>query len=166
MKSINLLKQDKKSVKLRIARKFFEQVLKEDGIVYNVEKKTITEPMDVCCLLYDELADKESEQFVCLFLDNQHKLIKSEMLFQGTVNKCSVYPREIIKSSLQCNASALIIAHNHPSGELTPSESDRNFTKRVKQACELMEIQLLDHILIGKGNYYSFSEHTELSIIE
>ncbi|GJJ80150.1 UPF0758 protein [Pasteurella canis] len=105
------------------------------------------------------LENKEREIFLVLFLDNQHRLIKQEEMFLGTINTASVYPREIIKSALYCNAAALILAHNHPSGNAEPSMSDKRITQRIQSAAELVEIRVLDHFVIGKGNYYSFAEN-------
>ena len=97
-----------------------------------------------------------------LFLDTQHRLIKQENLFLGTINQAMVYPREIIKEALACNAAALILAHNHPSGVAEPSFSDRSITQKIKQAAELMEIRVLDHFVIGRGCYFSFAEQNLL----
>lgn len=105
------------------------------------------------------LESKEREIFLVLFLDNQHRLIKQEEMFLGTINTASVYPREIIKSALYCNAAALILAHNHPSGNAEPSMSDKRITQRIQSAAELVEIRVLDHFVIGKGSYYSFAEN-------
>lgn len=104
------------------------------------------------------LEQREREIFLVLFLDNQHRLLKSEEMFLGTINSASVHPREIIKSALFCNAAALILAHNHPSGISEPSLSDRQITNDIKQVSELMGIRVLDHVIIGKGNYFSFAE--------
>lgn len=108
--------------------------------------------------LQTTLQHREREVFLVLFLDNQHRLIKQEEMFLGTINTASVYPREIIKTALYCNAAALILAHNHPSGIAEPSSADRMLTKKVKDAAELMEIRVLDHFIIGKGDYCSFAE--------
>lgn len=108
--------------------------------------------------LQTELAMREREIFMVLFLDNQHRLIKQEEMFLGTINTANVYPREIIKTALYCNAAALILAHNHPSGVATPSLADKKMTQKIQQAAELMEIRILDHFIIGKGDYFSFAE--------
>ena len=105
-----------------------------------------------------ELSEEEREHFMVLFLDNQHRLLKKEVVFSGTINCATVHPREIIKSALACNASAMILAHNHPSGVSDPSLADREITKEIQKAAELMEIRVLDHFVIGKGNYFSFAE--------
>jgi len=108
--------------------------------------------------LQAELECREREVFVALFLDNQHRLIRKEEMFLGSINRAFVYPREVLKTALACNATALIIAHNHPSGEPTPSKADVNVTRRIKAACELIDVELLDHFVIGKGAYFSFLE--------
>ncbi|MGQ0286828.1 RadC family protein [Pasteurellaceae bacterium 22721_9_1] len=109
--------------------------------------------------LQTELEDHEREVFLVLFLDNQHRLIKQEEMFLGTINSATIHPREIIKAALYCNAAALILAHNHPSGISEPSNADRQITQKIKQATDLIEIKLLDHFVIGKGCYFSFAEN-------
>ena len=113
-------------------------------------------------LLIEQLHHEEREIFMVLFLDNQHRLIKKERLFLGTINVTNVYPREIIKESLYCNAAALILAHNHPSGIAEPSYSDKLITQKIIEAAELMDIRILDHFIVGKGTCYSFAEHNLL----
>ncbi|MCK3658298.1 hypothetical protein A4G18_06135 [Pasteurellaceae bacterium Pebbles2] len=117
-----------------------------------------TQPDTVRLYLQTEMEHHEREIFMVLFLDNQHRLIKQEEMFLGTINSANVHPREIIKTALYCNAAALILAHNHPSGIAEPSPADKHITQKIKQAAELMEIRLLDHFIIGKGCYFSFTE--------
>lgn len=105
-----------------------------------------------------ELENDEREVFMVLFLDNQHRLLKIEKLFFGTINQTEVHPREIIKVGLKYNAAAIIIAHNHPSGNCNPSTADRELTEKIEMACELFNIRMLDHIIVGKGDYFSFAE--------
>ncbi|QNS15781.1 DNA repair protein RadC [Mannheimia bovis] len=105
-----------------------------------------------------ELEEEEREVFMVLFLDNQNRLIYKEKMFFGTINQTAVHPREIIKRALKYNAAAIIVAHNHPSGSCLPSESDRSLTKKIKMACELVDIRFVDHIIVGKGDYFSFEE--------
>jgi len=100
------------------------------------------------------------EVFACLLLDNQHRVIRFEELFRGTIDGASVYPREVVKIALDHNAAAIIFAHNHPSGIAEPSEADKHITARLKQALGLLDIRVLDHFIIGDGlNAYSFAEH-------
>ena len=104
------------------------------------------------------LHDYEHEVFACIFLDNRHRVIKYSELFQGTINQSVVHPREVVKQSLYYNAAAVIIAHNHPSGEATPSAADLAVTAQLKEALALVEIKLLDHIIVGGQKTYSCAE--------
>lgn len=120
--------------------------------------EAITDP-DLAVMYFQMmLEDKEREEFMVLFLDHQHRLLKQECLFLGTINQTAIHPREIIKVALKCNAAAVIVAHNHPSGSCLPSEADRYMTRRIERACDLVDIRLVDHIIIGKGEYFSFEE--------
>ncbi|MDG4952891.1 RadC family protein [Actinobacillus equuli] len=121
-------------------------------------RENITEPYLAVMFFQTELESEEREVFMVMFLDNQNRLIKKEKMFYGTINQATVYPREIIKEALKCNAAAIIVAHNHPSGLCTPSESDRILTKKIEMACDLVEIRFVDHIVVGKGDYFSFEE--------
>jgi len=104
------------------------------------------------------LGTRESEVFTVLFLDNRHRLIAFEELFQGTIDGCSVHIREIAKRTLSLNAAAIILAHNHPSGIPEPSQADRQLTTRIKDAMALLDIRVLDHLIIGGPEVVSFAE--------
>lgn len=105
-----------------------------------------------------QLRDRAREVFAVLFLDNQHRMIAYEELFQGTIDSASVYPREVIKRALELNAAAIIISHNHPSGVSEPSLADQRLTERIRQAALNMDIRLLDHLVVGDGEPVSFAE--------
>lgn len=104
-----------------------------------------------------KLKHHEREVFAVMFLDNQHRLIAFEELFFGTIDSASVYPREVLKAALKVNAAALIFAHNHPSGDATPSQADKQITQRLKEALALVDIRVLDHIVVG-DSALSFAE--------
>jgi DNA repair protein RadC len=104
------------------------------------------------------LATLEREEFCVMFLDNRHRVIACDCMFQGTIDGASVHPREVVKAALAHNAAAVILAHNHPSGVAEPSHSDELITQRLKDALALMDIRTLDHIIIGKGCAVSFAE--------
>ena len=104
------------------------------------------------------LHDRGHEVFVCLFLDAQHRMIASEELFRGTLAQTSVYPREVVKETLAHNAAAVVFAHNHPSGVAEPSQADREITRHLRQALELIEVRVLDHFVIGSGSAFSLAE--------
>ncbi len=108
--------------------------------------------------LASQLRHYPHEVFACLFLDNRHRLIRFEKLFHGTIDQASVYPREVVKHALKYNASALIFAHNHPSGDTEPSQADIALTRRLKKALALVDIRVLDHIIIGAGQTTSVAE--------
>lgn len=103
------------------------------------------------------LGAKEREVFSVLLLDSQNRVIAYEELFHGTIDSASVYPREVVKTALKANASAVIFAHNHPSGVTTPSEADKRITKRLQEALSLIDIRVLDHFIIGQDTF-SFAE--------
>src|SRR5450830_605217 len=102
---------------------------------------------------------KAHEAFVVLFLDVKNCLIAAEELTRGTISHANVYPREVVKAALTHNASTLILAHNHPSGEVEPSKADLHLTKRLQQALALVDISILDHIVVAGRHTYSFAEH-------
>ena len=96
--------------------------------------------------------------FVCLFLDNRHRDIACEELFRGSIDGASVHPREVVRRCLAHNAAAVIFAHNHPSGVAEPSQADREITRHLRQALELIEVRVLDHFVIGSGSALSLAE--------
>jgi DNA repair protein RadC len=111
----------------------------------------ISSSVDAANFFQSQLTEKEKEIFVCLFLDTAHKIISYEEIFHGTINACRVYPREIAKLALGFNATAVIIAHNHPSGTLKESPHDIELTQKLQEALNLIEVKVLDHIIVGQG---------------
>ena len=105
------------------------------------------------------MAALEREEFRVLYLDNQNQLIAHETLFTGTINRTEVHPREVVKRALHFNAAAVILAHNHPSGETTPSQADKALTQRLVQVLQLVDIRVPDHLIVGGRQIYSFAEH-------
>lgn len=105
-----------------------------------------------------KLVAEPNEVFAVLFLDSQHQVLAYGPMFKGSVNQTSVYPRVIVQRALALNASALIIAHQHPSGCVAPSRADEALTQTIKAALALVDVRVLDHIIIGKGTPFSFSE--------
>jgi len=93
-----------------------------------------------------------------MYLDNQHRLIKYEELFFGTIDGASVHPREVVKHALKYNAAAVIFAHNHPSGVAEPSQADQRITDRLKSALLLVDVRVLDHMIVGDKEVLSFAE--------
>ena len=103
-------------------------------------------------------SDKGSESFCVIFMDNQHRIIDIEELFHGTIDGASVYPREVVKRSLEKNAAAVSFCHNHPSGKADESEADKFITNRLKDALKVVDIRVLDHFIIAGSETKSFAE--------
>jgi DNA repair protein RadC len=105
-----------------------------------------------------QLGGRPQEVFSVLFLDGQHRLLQTEDLFHGTLTQTSVYPREVVRKALQHNAGAVVLAHNHPSGIAEPSRADEFLTQTLKAALKLVDVQVLDHIIVGQGQVVSLAE--------
>lgn len=105
-----------------------------------------------------QLAGREQEVFAVLFLDSQHRLLRLEELFHGTLAQTSVYPREVVRRALALNAGAVILAHNHPSGVAEPSRADEHLTQALKSALALVDVRVLDHLVVGQGHVVSMAE--------
>lgn len=112
--------------------------------------------------MMQELGDKKQEHLVALYLNAQNQIIKQETIFIGSVLRSIAEPREILHYAVKYMATSVIIVHNHPSGKVKPSLNDDHFTDNIKKACELMGIVLLDHLIIGSDNYFSYREETEI----
>ena len=104
------------------------------------------------------LRHEPHEVFGCLFLDTQHRMLAFEVLFRGSIDSASVYPRQVVKRALAHNAAAVIFCHNHPSGISEPSQADRTLTRRLIQALDLIEVRVLDHFIVGDGQPLSMVE--------
>ena len=118
----------------------------------------LSSPDDTKAFLALKLAQLEHEVFAVIFLNTRHGIISYGELFRGTINGASVHPREVVKESLAVNASAVIFAHNHPSGNPQPSAADKQLTTRLVAALDLVGIRVLDHIVVGGTDTYSFAE--------
>lgn len=107
----------------------------------------------------DKLKDKLQEYFYCVYLDTKNHIIKDKLLFIGTINESLIHPREIFKEAYLLSASSIICIHNHPSGNVNPSNNDIIMTKQLVEVGKILGIKVLDHIIIGKDNYYSFNDN-------
>lgn len=134
---------------LEMARRYlFEELKRGDSLC---------SPQHTREFLRSQMRDYPYEVFAVLFLDQRHRIIKFEEMFRGTIDGASVYPREVVKKSLEHNAAAVIFAHNHPSGVAEPSQSDERITRRLKDALALVDIRVLDHFVVGE-EVVSFAE--------
>ncbi len=117
----------------------------------------ITEPKHVLPLLTD-IVSKQQEYFLCISLNGANEVIEKRLVTVGLLNNCQVHPREVFADVITDRAASVIFAHNHPSGELTPSKSDINFQEQLTQAGKILGINIIDHIIVSKTGYYSFQE--------
>jgi DNA repair protein RadC len=124
-----------------------------------VQLPCIQNPRDSAEYLRARMRHLRTEVFACLFLDTRHRVLAYEELFRGTIDGASVYPREVVRACLRHHASAVILAHNHPSGIAEPSRADREITLTLVNALALMEIRVLDHLIVGQGDPFSMAEH-------
>ncbi|KOR90567.1 RadC family protein [Paenibacillus solani] len=122
------------------------------------EPYIIRSPKDVYSLLSQELCHLTKEHFVCLFLNTKNRLITKEIISIGSLNAAIVHPREVFRAAIKRASASLICAHNHPSGDSTPSPEDVELTKRLVDAGAIVGIEVLDHIIIGAGNFVSLKE--------
>lgn len=118
----------------------------------------LANPSDVRNYLRMQLAPQDREVFAVLYLDNRHRILAFEPLFQGTVDGAPVYPRVVLKRAIEHNCAALILAHNHPSGVAQPSHADRALTRQLTDLLAEVEVRVLDHFIIGQGKPFSFAE--------
>lgn len=135
---------------LELSKRYFSEQMHRET--------TLDSPNAVKTYLHRLLRDEAYEQFVLVHLDNQHRVIKSETLFKGTIDSAAVYPRVVVDSVIKNRAAAVIFAHNHPSGVSEPSRSDIVLTERLKDALALIDVRTLDHFIVGRTDVVSFAE--------
>lgn len=119
---------------------------------------SIADPEQAAAFIRSVLSDNSREHFVALYLDGSHRIACYSIVSIGTANSCPVHPREVLQRAILCGAVSLLIAHNHPSGELEPSREDLAVTRKLKEACELIGIRLLDHLVISDTDHRSIIE--------
>jgi len=122
------------------------------------QKPALENPQVVRDYLKAMLRHEPHEVFGCLFLDSKHQVLTFETLFRGSIDNTAVHPREVVKRALANNAAAVILCHNHPSGNTDPSQADRVLTKRLQKALELIDVRVLDHFIVGDGEPLSMAE--------
>lgn len=140
---------------LELGRRVYMNNEKVDKICFN-DASVISK------YFYDILSDKKQEYFYCLYVDTKGRYIDKKCLFIGTINSSVVHPREVFKEAYLLSASAIICIHNHPSGDVTPSKEDISITKKLKEIGIIHGIKLLDHVIVGKENYFSFFDNDML----
>lgn len=139
--NIAKLSQKRKQTVLALAEKIAKYELNSN--------QSLSSPSSVRRYLSVWLTGKHEEMFVVIFLNTQHQIISTECLFNGSIDSCAVHPRVVVKRALELNAAALILAHNHPSGNNEISSADRVITDKITEAAKLFEIRILDHLVVG-----------------
>lgn len=140
---------------IEMSRRFFEQAMQK-GDSFNCPELTAS-------YFTQQIGHKQREVFACMLLNQQNQMIHFEIVFKGTINQSSVYPRELVKLAIKHNAAAAIITHNHPSGNPKPSEADFKITQRIKEVFGLIDVLLLDHIIIGdSGRWHSMAKYRQI----
>ncbi|MEZ2660313.1 RadC family protein [Aneurinibacillus aneurinilyticus] len=122
------------------------------------ERITIRSPKDVADVMMEEMRYHTQEHFVCLYLNTKNHIIGRETIFIGSLNSSIVHPREVYKEAIRRSSASVICLHNHPSGDATPSREDIDVTRRLQEAGRILGIELLDHVIIGDGQFYSLKE--------
>lgn len=150
IKGLGPAKRAEVAAVLELARRSLQQRLQE--------RPAFDAPDRVRDYLRLQLAAREHEVFAVLFLDAQHKLIRFDEMFRGTLAQTSVHPREVVRRALALNAAAVVLAHNHPSGLAEPSRADELLTYTLKQALALVDVRVLDHVIVARGSTVSFAE--------
>jgi len=149
---------ESQQVVLQAVREVGRRVLKQGMIGQNF----VRSPQAVTDYLTASLRDLKREVFKVIFLDKALKILGEKDMFFGTVDEAAVHPREVVREALFQNASSLVLVHNHPSGKVEPSREDYEITQKIKTACQTVSIRILDHIIIGENQYFSFSERSQL----
>jgi DNA repair protein RadC len=135
---------------VELSRRYLEETIKRDKI-HNANQ--------LAQYLVSQLKHLEKEIFGVIFLNNQHQIIKFEKIFEGSIRGTRIYPREVLKRTLHHNAAAIILTHNHPSGNTEPSQDDYRTTQKLIQALKYIEVTVLDHIIVAGSHTFSFAEH-------
>lgn len=137
------------------------EVLKR-SLVKKSERESVFSSERLGKKLIAQIGHKEQEHLMAIFLNNQNQIVDERVISIGTKNRSLASPSDILRYAVRCNASSIIVAHNHPSGSVAPSGNDREFTRTIMECCKLFEIVLLDHVVVGRDTYYSFREQDYL----
>jgi DNA repair protein RadC len=118
-------------------------------------EKVVRNAADIADYYMCKLKDLKKEHFIAVFLDSKNKIIKDEVISIGTLNSSLVHPREVFKEAIKCSANSIILVHNHPSGSVEASDEDHVVTQKLKEAGKMIGIELIDHLVVGKGRFRS-----------
>jgi len=151
----NEFKNDIQAMKIQAMFEIFRRTNRLQKKGY---KPKIETAKDVFNYYVDELRDKKKEHFYALFLDTKNRIIDKELISVGTLNASLIHPREVFKSAIKASSNAIILVHNHPSGDCEPSKEDKDVTKTLFDAGDILGIKVLDHVVVGKDGFTSLKE--------
>lgn len=146
-----------KTFRIKVIKPVFSREVIREELPEYIDTKRFTSPQQVFEMFRDLILETK-EHFLCLHLDGKNRIICLDRVAVGSLNQCVVHVREVMKSALLSSAAAIILVHNHPSGDPAPSGEDLAITKRLKETGDLIGIPVLDHIIVGDGQYLSFAE--------
>ena len=147
-----------KAIELQAVIELGHRIHKHEAL----EMESILSSQKLAKKMQQELGDKKQEHLVALYLNTQNQIIHQQTIFIGSATRSIAEPREILHYAIKHMATSLILVHNHPSGAVAPSRNDDHVTKLVKEACDLMGIVLLDHLIVSHSSYFSYREKTDL----
>ncbi|EGV02292.1 DNA repair protein RadC [Streptococcus oralis subsp. tigurinus] len=147
-----------KAIELQAVIELGHRIHKHEAL----EMESILSSQKLAKKMQQELGDKKQEHLVALYLNTQNQIIHQQTIFIGSATRSIAEPREILHYALKHMATSVILVHNHPSGAVSPSQNDDHVTKLVKEACELMGIVFLDHLIVSHSDYFSYREKTDL----
>lgn len=133
------------------------EVLKR-SLVKKSERESVFSSQYLGKKLIAQIGHKEQEHLMAIYLNNHNQIVDERVISIGTKNRSIASPSDILRYAVRCNATSIVVAHNHPSGSVAPSGNDRDFTRDLMECCKLFEIVLLDHVVVGRDTYYSFRE--------
>ena len=138
------------------------ELVKERGVSYDAPTR-LTNGHEVAILVRDIIGNADREHMLSISLDSKNRPLHAHTISIGSLNAAIVHPREVFKAAILANAASIALAHNHPSGDPSPSREDIEITKRIKECAELLGIRLLDHVIIGDGGaFYSLADHNQI----
>ena len=155
IKGIGIAKACEILASIELGKRINREILNINNVLLNKTSKVYDYYKDI-------IGDKQQEYFYCVYLDNKKRVIKDKLLFIGTLNYSVVHPREVFKNAYLLSASSIICVHNHPTSNTLPSKPDLDLTKQLIEAGNLLGIKVIDHVIIGKNNYYSFLENGDI----
>jgi len=153
-----LKKEFKKEIHALKVQAMFEIFRRTNRINKNGFKTKIKTAKDVYNYFIDNLQDKKKEHFYALLLDTKNQIISEELISVGTLNSSLIHPREVFNPAIKASANSVILVHNHPSGDSSPSKEDEKVTKVVSDAGKILGIEVLDHVVIGNNDFFSFKK--------